>query len=85
MSEREIPTLLVEQLELDELSESRKRAVEAELGALEVDPRAALRASNAEILHDYPRERVMADVRRRAALPGAGRRSSASGAWSDSR
>ena len=69
MSEREIPTLLVEQLELDELSESRKRAVEAELGALEVDPRAALRASNAEILHDYPSERVMADVRRRAALP----------------
>ncbi|MFV8756746.1 hypothetical protein ACNOYE_39890 [Nannocystaceae bacterium ST9] len=67
MSEREIPTLLVEQLELGELSESKRGEVEAALARAELDPREALRSSNAEILRDYPAERVMAEVRRRAA------------------
>jgi hypothetical protein len=67
MSEREIPSLLVEQLELGELSQARRAAVEAELARAQVDPREALRASNAEILRDYPSERVSAEIRRRAA------------------
>lgn len=68
MSEREIPQLLVEQLELGELSEARRAAVEAELAQAAIDPRVALRASNTEILDDYPSERVMAEVRRRASV-----------------
>ncbi len=64
---RRPPEILVEQLELGELSATRRAEVEAELASAELDPRAALRASNAEILRDYPSERVMAEVRRRAA------------------
>jgi hypothetical protein len=67
-SEREIPTLLVEQLELGELSQARRVAVEAELARGDIDPREALRASNAEILRDYPSDRVSAEIRRRAAI-----------------
>jgi hypothetical protein len=71
MSEREIPPILIEQLELGELSPARRVAVEAELARVAIDPREALRASNAEILTDYPSERVMTEVRRRASLQTA--------------
>jgi hypothetical protein len=67
MTQREIPKLLVEQLELGELSPDRRAAVEVELARAEVDPREALRASNAEILRDYPSDRVGAEILRRAA------------------
>lgn len=69
MTRGSIPPLLVEQLELDELSPERRAAVEAELATLDhdKDPRVALRESDAELRRDYPAERVMDEVRRKAA------------------
>jgi hypothetical protein len=67
MTRGSIPPLLLEQLELDELTPERRAAVEAELAALDHDPRAALREDDAEIRRDYPAQRVMDEVRRKAA------------------
>ncbi len=80
--QRSIPALLLEQLELGELSPERRAAIEAELARArergEVDPLADLRASNDEILRDYPSERVVADIRHREAraVRAEGRRAS---------
>lgn len=69
MTRGSIPPLLLEQLELDELTPERRAAIEAEFNEREreADARAGLRASDAKVLRDYPPERVMGEVRRRAA------------------
>lgn len=76
MKRGSIPPLLLEQLELDELTPERRAALEAELAALGHDPRAALREQDAEIRRDYPAQRVMDEVRRKAgrAEPAPARR-----------
>lgn len=86
MSEREPPNLLVEQLALGELDEARAAPLRAELER-EVadggrDRLAEIAASNAEILADYPPERVAADIRRRLdRAEASGRRRGRSVAW----
>ncbi|EDM73528.1 hypothetical protein PPSIR1_10505, partial [Plesiocystis pacifica SIR-1] len=67
-SSKRPPALLVERLALGELDAETAARVRAELEAAGEDPDqvlAALRESDAEILADYPSERVSRDVRRR--------------------
>lgn len=62
------PALLVERLALGELDAETAARVRAELEAAGEDPDevlAALRESNAEILADYPADRMHRDLRRR--------------------
>lgn len=67
----EPPSLLIEQLALGELDEAKAASLRARLEREQAesgrDRLAEIAASNAEILADYPPERVAADIRRRAA------------------
>jgi hypothetical protein len=77
---REVPALLVEQLALGELDESRAARVRGEIGS--DDALARVDDSNREILADYPAERVAAEIRRKlATTPAAPAKSAPSRAW----
>jgi hypothetical protein len=86
MTKREPPKLLVEQLALGELDEAHAAPLRAQLAREAAeggrDRLGEIAASNAEILADYPPERVAADVRRRLdRAQSAGRRGGRAGLW----
>ena len=60
-----VPQLLVEQLALGELDGASAERVRSELGDGAGETLERIAADNAEILSDYPPERVAADIRRR--------------------
>lgn len=81
----EAPNLLVEQLALGELDEAQATGVRARLEREAAeggrDRLAEIATSNAEILADYPPERVAADIRRRLERAEAGAPRSRSSLW----
>jgi hypothetical protein len=86
MAKREPPNVLVEQLALGELDEAQAAPLRAQLEREAAeggrDRLGEIAASNAEILADYPPERVAAEIRRRHdRTASAGRRRSRAGLW----